>query len=129
VPRLLEYLALVLRWLIAAAGKPMWWPRRAHHLCSLVSGSRGRSSRSRSAGTWGTACRTGTWRSCWPSAASPSITSPSTGGCSGLPLSSSRRHVGQPRAQQVRDYLTELARTWWSSALGRADVLRHGGRL
>jgi hypothetical protein len=32
---------------------------------------------------------TGTWRSCWPRAASPLTTSPSTGGCSGSPRSSS----------------------------------------
>ena len=32
----------VLRWLIAAGGRLMWWRCRAHHLCSLVSGSRGR---------------------------------------------------------------------------------------
>jgi len=32
----------VLRWLIAAGGRLMWWRRRAHHLCSLVSGSHGR---------------------------------------------------------------------------------------
>jgi len=39
---LTELLEAVLRWLIAAGGRLMWWRRRAHHLCSLVSGSRGR---------------------------------------------------------------------------------------
>jgi hypothetical protein len=31
-----------LRWLIAAGGRLMRWRRQARHLCSLVSGSRGR---------------------------------------------------------------------------------------